>query len=182
MDPTTAGLIGTGIGALVGLGGGWLNGWRQSKLEYEKWTRSRQDSIERDARLAFADLTKKIAAVIHAMAWLTWKAVNEPRRFSKNDLITYDSAIKVLFPDIVGSRVTLAALSGAIHDQISPLIQELYALDVKIAEAGVLYRDSVSEGIKMLVKCHSESSTFDGLFLKEVIRIGIGTPVVKTLI
>ena len=47
MDPTVASLIGAGIGALAGLTGGWLNGWRQSKLEYEKWTRSKQDGIEK---------------------------------------------------------------------------------------------------------------------------------------
>lgn len=34
MDAATAGLIGTGIGALTGLAGGWLNGRRQSKIEH----------------------------------------------------------------------------------------------------------------------------------------------------
>lgn len=174
MDPTTASLIGAGIGALAGITGGWLNGWRQSKLENEKWLRSRQEAIEKDTRLALADLTKKIAAGIHAMAWLAWKAKIEPTRLSENDLTTYDVTMNTLFPDIVGSRVALAALSKEIHAQISPLIQRLYDLDVKIAETAALYRNSPSEGSKELAEFLSETSRFDKIFLEEVTRIGIG--------
>lgn len=173
MDPTTASLIGAGIGALAGLAGGWLNSWRHSKLEYEKWTRSRRDAIEKDTRLALADLAKKIAAGIHAMAWLAWKAKIEPSRLSQDDLTTYDTTMNTLFPDIVGSRVALAALSKEIHDQISPLIQQLYDLDVKIAKTSSLYRDSVSEGTQALANFLSETSKFDEVFLKEVTRIGL---------
>lgn len=182
MDPTTASLLGAGIGALAGLAGGWLNSWRQANLEYEKWTRSRQDAIEKDTRLALADLTKKIAAGVHAMAWLAWKAKIEPSRLSENDLTTYDTTMGILFPDIVGSRVVLAALSKEIHDQISPLIQQLYDLDVKIAETASLYRSSVSEGTKALANVLSETSKFDKMFLKAVTKIGISEPTVTTSI
>ena len=177
MDSTTASLIGAGLGALAGLAGGWLNGWRQSKLEYEKWTRARQDTIEKETRLALADLTKKIAAGINAIAWVTWKAKNEPERFSENDLTTYDTTMKTLFPDIVGSRVTLAALSKEVHDQVSPLLTKLYRLDVQTTNAAAVYRKTALEGTEALAECLSEVSKFDESLLNEVTRIGIGSPI-----
>lgn len=180
MDPTTASLIGAGIGALAGLTGGWLNGWRQSKLEYEKWTRSRQDTLEKDTRLALADLTKRMAAGTHAIAWLTWKAKHELDRFSENDLTAYDATMKTLFPEIVGSRVALAALNKEIHDQVSPWIEGLYELDVKTAKAAALYRNTVLEGAKVLAECHGDTLKFDKLFLEEVTRMGIREEIAVT--
>lgn len=179
MDAVTAGLIGTGIGALTGIAGGWLNGWRQSKIEHEKWIRSKQDTIEKDTRLALADLIKKLAAGIHAIAWLTWKAENEPDNLSENDLSAYDSTLQSLFPDIVGSRVVLAALSRETHEQVSPLVNQLYVFDVRIGKAAALYRNSMPEGIKALAACHHDCLQFDKVLLDEVTKIN--TPEMVTL-
>src|SRR5262245_38210832 len=118
MDATTASLIGASIGALTGLAGGWLSGVRQSKIEHQKWVRANRDTIEKDARLALADLTKKLAAGVHAMCWLSWKAKFEPDKLSERDLSAYDTSMQSLFPDIVGSRVILAALSKETHDLV----------------------------------------------------------------
>ena len=173
MDATTSSLIGAGIGALAGLAGGWLNGWRQSKIEHEKWRRSRYDTVERDARLALADLTKKLAMGIHAIAWITWKAKHETDKLSESGLSAYDTTMKTLFPDIVGSRVSLAALNRVSHDLVSPLIEQLYAFDVRIAKAAALYRNSALEGCRALAECHDDCLQFDKVFLDEVTKIGI---------
>jgi len=173
MDAATASLIGAGLGALAGLAGGWLNGWRQSKIEQERWRRSRLDTVERDARLALAELTKKLAVGVHAIAWLTWKAKYEPDKLSENDLSAYDTTMQSLFPDIVGSRIALAALTKETHNLISPLIEQLYDFDVRIAKAAALYRESASAGVRALVEYHDKCLQFDRLLLDEVIKIGI---------
>jgi hypothetical protein len=173
MDATTASLIGASIGALAGLGGGWLNGWRQSKIEHQKWVRARYDTIEKDARLALADLTKKLAAGVHAICWLTWKAKYEPEKLSEADLSAYDTSMQTLFPDIVGSRVILAALSKETHDLVSPLVLQLYAFDVRVAEGAALFRRSPADGIKVLATCHDDCLQFDRVLLDEVTRIGL---------
>jgi len=173
MDATTASLIGASIGALAGLGGGWLNGWRQSKIEHQKWVRARYDAIEKDARLALADLTKKLAAGVHAICWLSWKAKYESEKLSERDLSAYDTSMQTLFPDIVGSRVILAALSKETHDLMSPLVLKLYAFDVRVAEGAASFRKSPADGIKALAACHDDCLQFDLVLLEEVTRIGL---------
>ena len=171
MDATLASLIGTAIGAVSGLAGGYLAGRQQSHLEHEKWRRTREDNLEKDIRSAVAELTRKLAAGIHAIGWLTWKAENYPKKITEDDLENYDKDMKSLFPDIVGSRIAVAALSREMHTKMTPLVNALYNLDAQVAKAAMAFKDTQDEGSKALADCYGKSRQFVDEFLEKVTEI-----------
>lgn len=171
MDGATASLIGAAIGAISGLGGGYLAGRRQMQLEREKWLRSRKDEHEKALRLAVAELTRKLAAGTHAIAWLTWKAKNAPTELTEQDLSVYNKEMKTLFPDIVGSRVVVVALDKEVHTKMTPLILKLYSLDEQVARAAMLFEDARSDCITALAHYYDVDLDLDKELLTKVTEI-----------
>ena len=135
MDPVIASLIGTVIGGFFGIFGGILTGRRQAQLEREKWLQARKDDIEKETRLAVAELTRKMATAIQAMLWFTSKAVNTPSELSREDISEYDKAIQELLPDILASWMTVSALDKGVSKTLRPLVDSIYTVDGRIALA-----------------------------------------------
>jgi len=83
------------IGAISGILGGFLAGKQQGRqqleLEHRKWLLVREDDLAKEARLAVADLTRKIASGIHEIVWLAWKAKYFPRQLTQKDILKYDA-------------------------------------------------------------------------------------------
>ncbi|HWM90997.1 MAG TPA: hypothetical protein VN493_09540 [Thermoanaerobaculia bacterium] len=164
-------LTGTMLGAAIALAGVLFTGWLQANLEKRKWKRSKADELEKETRLATAELTRGIAAGIHAVAWCSWKARYEPDDLKEKDFALYDREIKGIFPEIVGSRVVLAALDRTLHEQMTPFVKELYQLDKELAKASALFRKSREEGIRAVDVCYSHANLFDKKLLSEVSKI-----------
>lgn len=152
MNQQTAVILGAAIAALVAFCVALYNSRRQSKLEYEKWLRTREDQIDKDFRLAVADLTRKIAQGTHQIIWLAWKAKNEPTNLTEEDFVMYDKKMGELFPDIVGSRIIVAALNRKVHDEITPFVKRLYILDEEVAKARILFRKMPEKSIATLAE------------------------------
>ncbi len=182
MDPTIASLVGTAIGALVGLAGGFLTSRQQSKLEYLKWVRTKEDEYEKEVRLAVAELTKKLAAGTQAISWFTSKAQIEPANLSEHDLLAYDKTIQTLYLDIVSARIVVAALNKEIHAQMTPLAGKLYSLDIRIANAEALFRSSQKqEAINELAICADIASQFEDELIERVTEIiGLDKAAIKS--
>ncbi len=164
-------VMGTIVGAMVAFVGVLFAGWRQARLERDKWERAQSDEWDKETRLALAELTRGLAAGVHAIAWCTWKAKYEPDEMKNVDFAKYDKEIKGLFPTIVGARVVLAGLDSKTHEKMAPLIKKLYKLDKELAQASVLFRKSRQEGINRLVTCYSNSNKFDKEILQTVTEI-----------
>lgn len=125
MDPVIASLMGTAIGGLFGIAGAILTGRRQARIEQEKWLQARKDDIEKETRLAVAELTRNIAVAIQAMLWFTAKAGNIPQRISQVDISEYDKAIQQLLPDILSSLMVVSALDTGVSDKMAPLLYRI---------------------------------------------------------
>lgn len=172
MNPQTAAIFGAAIAALVALFVALYNSWRQSKLEYEKWLRAREDETDKEFRLALADLTRKIVQGTHRIIWLAWKAKNEPKNLTEEDFILYDRQMAEIFPDIVGARVIVAALNRQVHAEITPFVRGLYSLDEEVAKARILFKQMPEKGTDQLVNCLDRTIKFDGELLERVTDIG----------
>lgn len=171
MDATTASLIGAAIGAVSGLGGGYLTGRRQAKIEREKWIRGRKDEQERTLLLAVAELTRRLAIGTHTIAWLTWIAKNTPTKLTKEDLSVYNREMKAIFPDIVGSRAVVVALNKEAHSKMSPLIDKLYSLDARVSLAADSFDDARNGCIQALARYYDEDLELDEEILTKVSEI-----------
>jgi hypothetical protein len=167
MTSQTATLLGAILAGSVAIVLALFNSWRQSALEYKKWRLARQDAQNTQLRNAVAELVKKIAIGNHAIGWLTWTASFEPESFNESNLLAYDKKISDLFPEIVSSRIVLAALSGELHNRLSPLVAELYQIDVQVAEAGTLFKKRDRKGLAKLAEIYSTVREFDEKLLRE---------------
>lgn len=175
MNSPTAAILGAAIAAFVAFVVALYNGSRQSKLESERWLRAREDEADREFRVAVADLTRKIAQGNHRIVWLAWKARNEPASLTDDDFRMYDEQMAELFPDIVGSRVIVAALNKQVHAEISHFVNDLYSLDARVARARNLFKATPEKGRETLIEIYDETVTADARLLEKVTSVvGMG--------
>jgi hypothetical protein len=165
------GVLGALVGALAAIGGSVFTSNRQARLEKDKWQRAKEDEWEKETRLALADLTKSLAAAVHAIAWCTWCAMYEPEEMHRKHFDRYDKESRELFPVIVGARVVLARLDHELHEKMTPLIKKLYRLDAELSHAWVLFRKEREQGLERLTICYEESIQFDKEILQTVSSI-----------
>jgi hypothetical protein len=155
MDPVIASLMGTVIGGLFGIAGGILTGRRQARLEQERWLQARKDDIEKETRLAVAELTRKMAVATQAMLWFTSKAGNIPKKFSQEDISEYDEAIQGLLPDILSSLMVVSALDTEVSEKMTPLLYRIYEVDGQIAQASTQFETSPRSSVESLARLRS---------------------------
>lgn len=162
---STVAIMGALVGAFTGILIALLTNWQQSRVEYQKWLRTkedeqqrwmqaREDEVVKDLRLAIAELTKKLAIGAHTMGWLTWKAKYDSANLTEEDIVDYNKKMQALFIEIVGARILVAALDKDIHTQMKPIIERLYILDGEIASKSALFKSSPQESIMALAKCN----------------------------
>lgn len=158
MDPVLASLMGAVIGGLFGIAGGILTGLRQAKLEKDRWLRTRQDDIERETRLAVAELAKKMAAATQVILWLTAKANLTPNRLTQEDITGYDKDIQGLLPDILGSLMVVSALDPEASEKMSPLRGEIFRVNARIAQASSQFDKSPESSVEAIAEFFYEEA------------------------
>ena len=135
---------------------------------------SRKTELNKELRLAVAEFSKNLAIGNHAMSWLTWKAKNTPDLLTTDDIQRYEEVINSMFTSLVAARIIVAALNKKIHENMSTLVQRMYAMDENIARAGALFRRSPEDGREKLASYFSEVSALEQELLDTVTEL-IGT-------
>ena len=133
LAPALASTIGTLIGATLALFGVRWSSNRQWKLEQERWIQTKKDESIKDIRVAAAELSKKIAAEVQTMMWLTWIAKYETEALSEKDIASYNREMKTLFKEDVAAQALLAALDTELHNKIKPLVKDVADIDHRIS-------------------------------------------------
>jgi hypothetical protein len=139
MDEKLAVIIAAAIGALAGFGGALLNAWCQSRLEQAKWRRTRDDEHTKELRDSLQNFATKLASGVHAMSWLTWLAKEKPSRLNEERINQYNNDIHGLLADITGLKAKIISLDKTANEQVAQLAKEVYALDAKVAKAGLQF-------------------------------------------
>ena len=164
-------MITTLIAAFAGLSVALITSWLQSKLEYKKWIRTREDAIDKEYRSAIAELARKMVVGSHRIIWLAWKAKYDPAELKEEDFLAYDKNMGDLFPDIVSARVLVSAFNRQVHSEVTPFVRALYDLDEKVAHAAKTFKDAPQESIEALEKLYDETIKFDSKFLEMITDI-----------
>ncbi len=149
------------------------------KIEEFKSRLIMDSESHRNVRLAVAEVSKRLAAATHSICWATWPAKDHPKSF-ESLVDKYDGEIHLLFSDLVAARVVLAALSPAVHDQMSPLIDQLYGLDVNMGEAKCLFEEDHQRALVALAKLHTAARKLDDALLEAVTNLTFDLPPVNT--
>lgn len=120
-----------------------------------------RDDANRNVSLAIADIAKKIASGNQLICWLTWAARNCRVEITKQCFYDYEREMKALLNELVASRVHLAALDNDKQNALSPVIEKLYGLDVKVGLAKAEYLASEQRGLDALSDLYEASNEFD---------------------
>ena len=157
MDPALFPLLGALIGASAGVGGAWLAGRRQARLEVEKWQRGLKDAFANDLRSAVKELTTELAKAAHSMCWLCWLAKRGPSRLTQDRIDQYDEEMHKLLPHIAGLHAVIAGMDQKVYNNLAPVVARVNELDAAIGAAGLGFIPDKSESAMALAGCHEES-------------------------
>ncbi len=148
------------VGLLSGVIGATIAARYQLKLEQEKWRAMRQDSLEKETRLAVAELCKKMVEVVQEIGWLSWSANYQPNRITLEHAKEYDLKIKQLLPQVMSSLVVVSSLDSSIHNTMDMLVKKVYTLDNNMSKALIIFEKSRKNGIEALKTCHPDVKEF----------------------
>jgi hypothetical protein len=138
LGPAWATIFGAIVGACSGIGGGLITVWLQLRLERLKWPKAREDALAADLRLSVHQFSLKMAAAVHSMGWLTWLAQSRAESVTLERIDGYDKELHALLPEISGMLTAISALDREAFDRLRPLAEEVYDLDVRVGDAGLL--------------------------------------------
>lgn len=127
LDQGLAAVVGAAVGALAGIVGFAFAGWRQSKLESEKWSRAREDRARSDTRNAVAALAKTLASTAHSMMWASFKVLTAGKA-SHETLASFEVEFHAEVSDLVAAQMNLAALDFALYEKVTPFISQAIAM------------------------------------------------------
>lgn len=161
MDPAFAPVLGALIGALAGVAGGWLTGYRQAALEREKWLRGISDNFANELRSAVKELTTELAKAAHSMCWLCWLANKGPEQLTRERIFQYDQEMHGSLPRISGLHAVIAGMDQAVHVALAPLVSRAIKLDAAIGEAGLRFEAGRPETVAPLAACHEGSQVLE---------------------
>jgi hypothetical protein len=148
------------VGLLSGVMGATIAARYQLKLEQEKWRAMRQDSFEKEKRVAVADLCKKMVEVVQEIGWITWSANYQPHRITLQHSIEYDLKIKQLLPEVMSLLVVVSSLDSGVHKSMDILVKKVYELDDNVSKALIVFEKSPEKGIEILKSCHPGVKSF----------------------
>lgn len=156
MDQGIAVVLGAGAGALAGIGGAALAGWRQSKHEKEKWLRAREDALQADTRGAVAALAKTLASTAHSMMWATFRVLTSGRA-SLEAIAAFEVEFHAEVAELVGAQMRLAALDYALYEKITPYVGQAIALGGRTYAALKASMDKSIDAEDQLRACNQEA-------------------------
>lgn len=146
MIPVVVALLGIGSALITG----YFAGRRQARAEYQ-----------REARLAFAELTKSTAVAVHTMAWFAWKAKYRAALMGPADAAEYDKNMQDLFPTLSGSLALVAAFSESAYLSARQVVDEVYLLDHRVAEAATGLLNKEPNAAAALAALHDDASKLE---------------------
>jgi hypothetical protein len=91
MDAALAGLLGTAVGAVVGLLGSVIRGWQEERADHRRAQHARTDEVTKQQRQSLLELVRLIATGVQAVSWVAWAVNTLPDQRVYSELVEYDS-------------------------------------------------------------------------------------------
>lgn len=142
------------ISLISGIIGASVSARYQIRLEEKKWQISRQDALDKEKRIAVAELCRKLVELVQEAGALTWYAKHDPARIKMADIRKYENASNILLPQIMGLLVVVSTLDSRLHQSMSILMQKAYDIDLGVSRGSIIFSKSKTDGIAAISQCH----------------------------
>jgi L-rhamnose mutarotase len=160
MNEVTLGLSVALIGLIAGLLGAYVAGRQKMRLEQQKWLAARQDELDKEKRVAVAELCRNTVTSIQAGQGLAWYAAHQPSYLNDEKAKEYERIIDQVWPEIASSLVVVSALDSDIYAAINQLVSKASHLDEKMTIALMQLETSRDESIKAMAELFPEFSSY----------------------
>jgi hypothetical protein len=155
-DQGLAVVLGAAVGALAGIIGFAVAGWRQSKLAAEKWSRAREDKARSDTRNAVAALAKTLASTAHSMMWASFKVLTAGKA-SHETLASFEVEFHAEVAELVGAQMHLAALDFPLYEKVTPFIGQAISMGANTYAALRASMEKAPDAEDQLRACNQEA-------------------------
>jgi hypothetical protein len=145
------------ISGIIGAG---LTARYQIRLEEKKWQINRQDALDKEKRLAVAELCRRLVELIQEAGSLTWYAKNHPARIRLTDIKKYEKASNLLLPQIMSLLVVVSTLDGTFYKSMNILVQKAYEIDLVVSRGIIVLSESRIDGLAAMAQCHPKVKAF----------------------
>jgi hypothetical protein len=125
-------------------------------IELEKAKVGAQALHEADRRKCIFALATVSQSFLHSMCWCAWTFRRRPSLRHKATE-RYDEEAHQLTPQVMGQLALLQLLDQTFHDLASPLMQEIFALDVEFGEAIVTSETDADKAVQMFDRLNDDS-------------------------
>jgi hypothetical protein len=113
------------------------------------------------AQAVYRELLVAIGSALHSACWITWVAMEGPERISQERIDAYDLEMHEVLAKIMGFQASLTALNSKLSDGVSPLLNELFALDAHLGRAGLLFAKDPARSTTALAALYSQSTDLE---------------------
>lgn len=154
MDAALAGLLGTAVGAIAGVAGGFVTGWQQRRGDAARWRQQRADEVWKDGRRSLLELTNHLAEGSQAAVWLCWAARHGTVEAVKAEATEYDARMRTILPLLFTAQAAVSGLSKEGVSVMDSLVREFTALDDSLGSAISLLDTTPQLALQMLKTEH----------------------------
>ncbi len=140
------GLIAALVGAAGALVGTWLSGRHATRLEYERWARSRADAAADARAAAISGLTKPLASSLQQIVWLAYGAESRGPLFDEKEIVEYDLAMRSHLTAIAQGLVEVAHRDREAYRGLDRVAQEITRLDAALSGRLAPYLENPDAG------------------------------------
>jgi hypothetical protein len=181
------------ISAVVGLLSGWIGAYlkvkgenlatkedfletvRQLKentrtVEEVKEFFEKRSSLASELRNAVRQFAIAAGGLIHSVCWLTWDC-SARRKINFELSHSYDDEAHKFLPEIVAQLALIAMLNREAHTKLAPLAEEIFRLDVDVANAVVRGETNLEQALKELQELLSRGSDLEKRFRYQVTNL-----------
>jgi hypothetical protein len=157
MNPVTAALLGSLIGALAAVSGSVITNIVSLANE-----RRRQESA---ARQAYVQLVRDrygvcfgyLFRVIQEIEWMCWYAKYAPDEIDSELIKSYESRINEAYGSLMSAIGMTASLTLSAYEQLKPCLNALYALEERVGIASRRIRTERDAAVAELRNCAQEA-------------------------
>jgi hypothetical protein len=159
-------LIGTVIGAVIGVLSPVITQRSQRNLERDRLRATRIDSLYRDMGTRFQALATDFGSAAHSMCWLTWDACQGS--MSKDKIIDYNKEMHIILPKLIGGHIAISALDGELEKLSDKFVNWAHDVDEEIGKACLIYEKEPIGGMELLKRLNAKAREFDEAIFSEL--------------
>jgi hypothetical protein len=157
MNPVTAALLGSLIGALAAVGGSAITNivsLANERRRHESAARQSYVQLIRDrCGICFGHLFR----VIQEIEWMCWYAKHAPDEINKELIKSYENRVNEAYSSLMSAIAMMASLSLSAYGHLKPRLTALYALEDRVGVASRRMLTERNAAIAELRDCAHEA-------------------------